>query len=123
MTHTLTQRPVKTYREHWKKRLASIEKNRQDLQEKALADAVKVAAYLRKKYGCNEIYLIGSVLEKDRFSERSDIDLVVKCLPAESFFHILAEIRDITPFSVDIIPYEDASKLIREIVSIEGKLL
>lgn len=114
---------VKTYAEHWKKRLTSIEKNRQELQEKALTDAVKVAAYLREKYRCKEIYLIGSALEKERFSERSDIDLVVKGLPAERYFHILAEIRDITPLSVDVIPYEDANKLIRETVAREGKML
>lgn len=100
-----------------------MEKARQSLFNKALNDAAKIAGYLREQHGCGDIYLIGSLLEKDRFSEKSDIDLVVKGLPKERYFHILAEIRDITDFPVDIIPYEDANELVKDIVDKEGKPL
>ena len=114
---------IKTYAEHWKRRLELMEKARQGLFKKALDDAAKIAGHLREKHGCGEIYLIGSILEKERFSEKSDIDLVVKGLPKDRYFYILAEIRDITDFSVDIIPYEDANELIRDTVEKEGKRL
>jgi len=114
---------IKTYANHWKRHLNAMEKTRQVLFKKALDDAAKIADYLRERYGCEEIYLIGSILEKERFSEKSDIDLVVRGLPKERYFHILAEIRDITDFSTDIIPYEDANELIIETVKKEGKQL
>ncbi len=53
-----------------------MEKARHSLFKKALEDAGKIAVYLRERHGCGEIYLIGSLLEKERFSEKSDIDLV-----------------------------------------------
>ncbi|MEK6714151.1 MAG: nucleotidyltransferase domain-containing protein [Nitrospirota bacterium] len=114
---------TQTYVKHWKRRLDSMEKARQVLFTRALDDASKIAGYLRDKHGCGEIYLIGSILDKERFSEKSDIDFVVKGLPKERYFYILAEIRDITGFAVDIIPYEDANELIRNTVEKEGKRL
>ncbi|MBI5097119.1 MAG: nucleotidyltransferase domain-containing protein [Nitrospirae bacterium] len=114
---------IKTYAQYWKRHLNAMEKTRQVLFRKALDDAAQIAGYLRERYGCEEIYLIGSILEEDRFSEKSDIDLVVRGLPKERYFHILAEIRDITDFSIDIIPYEDANKLIIDTVEKEGKQL
>ena len=114
---------IETYIKHWKRRLDSMEKARLLRFEKALDDAAKIARYLRERYGCREICLIGSVLEKDRFSEKSDIDMVVKGLPKDRYFYILAEIRDISDFAIDIIPYEDANELIRDTVKKKGKLL
>lgn len=117
------QPEIKTYVEHWKRRRDSMEKARQALFIKALDDASKIAGYLREKHGCGEIYLIGSILDKERFSENSDIDFVVKGLPKERYFYLLAEIRDITGFAIDIIPYEDANELIKNTVEKEGKRL
>ncbi len=117
--HTDTQ----TYVKHWKRRRDSMEKARQALFKKALDDASKIAGYLREKHGCGEIYLIGSILDMERFSEKSDIDFVVKGLPKDRYFYLLAEIRDITSFAVDIIPYEDANELIRDTAENEGKRL
>ena len=114
---------TRTYVKYWKIRLDAMEMARQLLIKKALDDASKIAGYLREKHGCREIYLIGSILDKERFSEKSDIDFVVKGLPKDRYFYILAEIRDITDFAVDIIPYEDANELIRDTVEKEGKQL
>src|SRR3990170_8057214 len=114
------QAEIKTYVEHWKRRLNSMEKARQALFTRALDDASKIAGYLRDKHGCGEIYLIGSILDNERFDEKSDIDFVVKGLPKDRYFYILAEIRDITCFAVDIIPYDDANALIKNTVEKEG---
>lgn len=114
---------IKTYAEHWKRRLRLMEKARHTHIKKALDEASKIAVYLREKYGCGEIYLIGSILDKERFNLKSDIDFVIKGLPKDRYFYILAEIRDITGMAIDIIPYEDANELIKNIVEKEGKLL
>src|SRR6056297_44636 len=78
----------------------------------ALKEASAVARYLREHYGV-EVYGIGSLFEPDRsFSKKSDIDLVVKGLPKERFFSICAEAAELSRFSIDIVPYEDANELL-----------
>lgn len=60
-------------------------------------------------------------MNSDRdFSRRSDIDLVVRGIPARDFFLISGEAAYLTDFRLDIIPYEDANDLIREAVRERG---
>ncbi|TVR64875.1 MAG: DNA polymerase subunit beta [Spirochaetaceae bacterium] len=93
---------------------------REDLRQDAERDARKIADHLKQTYGAT-VYCIGSVAEKDRpFSSRSDIDLVVKGLPRNRYFAILAEISDMSEFGVDLIPYEDANELAIEMVKTVG---
>ena len=54
------------------------------------------------------------------FRKGSDIDLVAKGIPTDRFFKVLAEVQDQTQFSVDLIPWEEANDLIREIVITSG---
>ncbi len=112
---------IESYVKHWKRCLDLMEKARQSLFNKAINDAAKIAGYLREIYGCGDVYLIGSLLDKERFSEKSDIDFVVKGLPKDRYFYLLAEIRDITDFAIDIIPYEDANELIKNTEEQEEK--
>ena len=92
-------------------------------KKQALKDASAVARFLHENYGA-EVYGIGSLFERSRsFSKRSDIDLVVKGLPKDRFFSILAEVGELTRFQIDIVPYEDANELVRETVQERGVLL
>jgi len=92
-------------------------------RRKALADARAIAAYLRREYGA-EVYGIGSLFVAGRdFTERSDIDLVAKGLPAERFFSILVKLDGMTPFKLDLVPFEDANEFMRKTVLEEGMLL
>ncbi len=85
---------------------------REDLRAKARKDAERIALYLKETYQV-EVYGIGSAFETNRpFSTSSDIDLVVKGLPKERYFHILDEVATLTTFRVDLIPYEDANDAI-----------
>lgn len=88
--------------------------------ELARADASRIAAYLRDRYGA-EVHGIGSLFEDLRpFTQRSDIDLVVRGLPRGRFFGILGEIDALSRFEVNLIPWEDANDLVREIVAQHG---
>ena len=89
-------------------------------KQQALKEASAVARFIRGKYGA-EVYGIGSLFEPERsFSKKSDIDLVVKGLPEDRFFSICAEAAELTRFSLDIIPYEDANELVRADVRDRG---
>lgn len=89
-------------------------------KEQALRDARTIARYLAERHGC-EIYGLGSLFDDAlQFSSDSDIDLVVKNIPKGRFFSISAEAAEMTQFSLDIIPYESANKLVRETVKNRG---
>lgn len=89
-------------------------------RETARRDARRIAAYLKTTYGA-EVYGIGSLFRKDKeFTEKSDIDLVVKGLPLTSFFSILAILDNMTKFPVDLTPCEAAKPFLRKLVGEEG---
>ena len=86
----------------------------------ARRDAQSIARFLKDGYGA-EVWGIGSLFEELRsFRKGSDIDLVAKGIPADRFFEVLVEVEDQTPFAVDLIPWEEASDLIREIALASG---
>ena len=75
---------------------------------------------LEHRYGA-EVWGIGSLFEPIRpFRSTSDIDLVAQGIPAEQFISALTAANEMTGWNVDLIPYETANELIREIVSTEG---
>ena len=86
----------------------------------ARRDAKGIAGFLKDRYGA-EVWGIGSLFEELRpFRRGSDIDLVAKGIPRDRFFEVLAEVEGSTSFSVDLIPWEEANDLIREIVLESG---
>jgi predicted nucleotidyltransferase len=66
---------------------------------------------------------IGSAFDPERFSQRSDIDLVVFGLPANAYFSTLGQIMMMTKFKVNLIPYESATALLKQRVAEEGAQL
>ena len=86
----------------------------------ARADAERIAAYLRDRYGA-EVIGIGSLFDPARpFLQRSDIDLVVSGIPTGRYFAALSEAADLTRFHLDLIPLEDANDLVRETADRRG---
>lgn len=91
--------------------------------ERALADARRIADYLKNTYGAR-VFGIGSLFERGRrFTPRSDIDLVVRGLPDGVYFKASVEASRLSGFRLDLIPWEDANALVREIVAEAGKEL
>jgi hypothetical protein len=86
----------------------------------AHADALRIATCLKEHYGA-EVYGIGSLFETIRpFRKGSDIDLVARGIPKAEYFDALAEVQAMTDFGVDLIPWEAANDLVREIVRVAG---
>lgn len=91
--------------------------------EKAKDDAEKIAAYLKNKYDA-VVYGVGSLFLPGRqFTEKSDIDLVVKGLPSSRFFSILNEVNEMSSFEIELVPWEDANEYMRDQAEKEGKIL
>jgi len=89
-------------------------------KERAGAEAKRIARFLREKHGCTRVVGIGSTFNEKRFTERSDIDLVVYGLPKGKYFSISAEVRNLTSFEVDLIPAENARPFTLQVVEEEG---
>jgi predicted nucleotidyltransferase len=86
----------------------------------ARRDAERIAHALEERYG-SEVWGIGSLFEKTRpFRMGSDIDLVVRGIPKGVYFEALAYAQSLTRYDLDLIPWEDANDLVREIVAEAG---
>lgn len=92
--------------------------------EKAKNDAGKIAEYLKNTYDAEKVYGVGSLFLPERgFTEKSDIDLVVKGLPSSRFFSIINEVNEMSSFEIELIPWEDANAYLRDQAEKEGKIL
>lgn len=93
---------------------------REELREIAL----EVAKFLKDRYKAKRIFLIGSIV-KGYVHDRSDIDIVVEGLAPELYMKALTEVYDILPPStrLNLIPFEDAFKSLREKATKEGELI
>ncbi|MGH7491023.1 MAG: nucleotidyltransferase family protein [bacterium] len=89
-------------------------------KKQARAEAQKIAQFLRELYGCSRVVGIGSTFNEKKFTEQSDIDLVVWGLSPGKYFSISSEIGDLTSFEVDLIPAENARPLILQLADQEG---
>jgi len=71
--------------------------------------AGEMAGLVRAVAGVRRVWLVGSLVEKDRFHARSDIDLVVEGLPGERYMEVLTEIYDRLPsgWDLDLIRIEE----------------
>ncbi|SDM55969.1 nucleotidyltransferase family protein [Halarsenatibacter silvermanii] len=83
-------------------------------------DQVDKAVEILKEAGCDEIYVYGSILDKDK--ESSDIDLAVKGCPPDKFFKVYSELMFALDYPVDLIDL-DRDKDFAEYLMSKGKLL
>jgi len=93
-------------------------------KEKLISIAKECAKVLKNKYKVKRVFLIGS-LAKGFIHDRSDIDLVAEGLPSEFYIKALTELYDLLPpgIELNLIPYEDAFRSLREKTINEGRLI
>lgn len=85
----------------------------------ASADFSRITAMIMENFKPFRIYQWGSLLDRERFSEISDIDIAVEGLSGpEEFFALLGEALPLTDFPLDIVEIEkvgdDNARYIRE---------
>jgi uncharacterized protein len=110
----LSENELERYRASWKKTELEMEKRNALTREKALLEVKRISGILADKYNVKRVILFGSVLDKDRFHDGSDIDIAVEGLDKESYFKVLGELLMESSFAIDLVPLEDASSLLRQ---------
>jgi predicted nucleotidyltransferase len=117
----LTPKQLADYRAGWLEQKKKKERERQARYQKAITLARKAAEHLKQNYQCR-VFLFGSLLEKGKFMEHSDIDIAIASLGNEhNFWRVYAEIMDILhPFDFDLIELERIDPEVRDYVLQRG---
>ncbi len=70
---------------------------------KEFSQDIKRALKLLKAEGCSEIYLFGSLVEKEKVTNRTDIDIAVKGLEPSKYFSVYGKLLTSLDHSVDLV--------------------
>ena len=112
-----------SYIKAWKKRIIEKQKEREHLRKRAYQEAQALANILYTKYSADNVYLFGSLLERQRFNENSDIDLAVEGLPDGIFFEAAGELLLRTEFPLNLVPLRNCRESLREKIATTGERL
>ena len=83
-----------------------------------------IVSLILERYAPQRIYQWGSLLDEDRFSEISDIDIALEgIVDPETFLRLLGEAEDLSPLPVDIVQLERIDPLHAESIRTRGKLI
>jgi predicted nucleotidyltransferase len=83
--------------------------------------ARQASRILKEQFSAQQVILFGSLLQPDRFYERSDVDLAVRGLDESRYYRALARLLDIEPeIAVDLIELEFASERMLDNILSEG---
>ncbi len=75
--------------------------------EKAQIDFQTIVERILTKHSPSRIYQWGSLLDRAKFTEISDIDIAIEGLSGpEAYFALLGEVMDISEFPLDIVELE-----------------
>lgn len=90
----------------------------------ARKEAEKAAKILKEKFGAEKVWLFGSLVQDDRFHDRSDIDLAARGIPPEKFYKAFGVItREVTDFEIDLVDIDDCKEYLKEAIQKEGELI
>ena len=101
------------------------QKNRDKEQYKKAMHAIqKIAGILKQEFQATEVRLFGSLLEKERFTEFSDIDIAERGIPPSKFYKAYARItREVSDFNIDLVDMEDCKEAIKDVIDKEGVVI
>lgn len=108
--------------------LADKEKRRQAELDRCFKQATKdcanIVGHIVARYAPRRIWQWGSLLDRSRFSEISDIDLAIEGLAGpKEFFDVLGDAMAMTKFPVDIVEIGKVGKENARYIRKTGKLI
>ena len=108
--------------------LAEKEERRRQLLDQRFAHATAMAARvveaIKDKFIVDRIWQWGSLLDRTRFSERSDIDIALEGVRSPSeFFAILGLAMELSELPVDLIELERVRPSVAERIRRKGRLV
>lgn len=90
----------------------------------AQAEAKAVIALIAKNYHPRRILQWGSLLDRPRFWEQSDIDLAVEGVSdPELFFRMFGEASRLTSFPLDLVAMENVEPEFAELITLKGRIV
>jgi predicted nucleotidyltransferase len=81
------------------------------------------AKLLAIKFNVNRVYLFGSLLEKESFNDRSDIDIAVIGLKPDKYIQAISVLNKKLNYEINVVMLETCAKSLQHKVLTEGKLL
>jgi len=104
-----------------RRRAAAERRALQARYRSAWALARRAAALLRERYAVERVVVFGSLLQRDRFTVHSDVDLAVWGIPWPAYLHALGEVLDLGgEISVELVDVESCHPLLRDVIEREG---
>ncbi|MDJ0658691.1 MAG: nucleotidyltransferase domain-containing protein [Crocosphaera sp.] len=85
-------------------------------QEEGLNIAKKCAYLLKKKYGVTKVILFGSLLNHEKMTSHSDIDLAVSNLSEKDYFRAMADLDSGHTFEIDLVEIQKARPYILDAI-------
>lgn len=86
---------------------------------------VRIAAdILKKEYGAEKVWVFGSLTQRDRFDQKSDIDLAEVGIPDDKFYSAVAAItRAVRDFEIDLVDMKNCQDSLKKVIEEEGILI
>ena len=88
----------------------------QQRQKEGFDIAQKCAHLLKEKYGATKVVLFGSLLNHQKMTPYSDIDLAVWNFPEKDYFKALADLDYGHSFEIDLVEIEKARPYLLEAI-------
>ena len=90
----------------------------------ARRDFQKIIDFIIERYHPKRIYQWGSLLNRENFTEISDIDIALEGITsAEQMFDIYGAIMNMSDFSIDLIQMEKIEPEFAELIKAKGKIV
>jgi len=121
MTSTPTPEQIEVYAATLRARTADTARRRRERREQAWTVARQAAEILRAQFGVADLWVFGSLVEGDHFTERSDIDMATTGLTPASHLEALGRLLRLSPdFEFDLVDLESCAEGLRGAVERSG---
>jgi len=117
----LTQEEMARYKESYRQRKIQLNLIINKRYEDAWKIAQEAAQVLYTIFQAKKVKVFGSLINRSRFHQWSDIDLAVWGIPDEIYLRAYRAMIDFSPdFKIDLVDFDECSPLLREIIQMEG---
>ena len=121
MTSTPTPEQIEVYAATLRARTADTVRRRQQRREQAWTAARQAANVLRSQYGVAGVWVFGSLVVGDHFTERSDIDMAAIGFTPALHMEALGRLLRLSPdFEFDLVDLERCPEGLRRAVEHSG---
>ena len=121
MTSTPTPEQIEVYAATLRARSAATTLRRRERRERAWKVARQAAQILRTQFDVADVWVFGSLVEGDHFTERSDIDMAASGLTPAVHVEALGRLLRLSPdFEFDLVDLESCAEGMRRAVERSG---